>query len=45
MSQLRFFQTFGPVMVATLKDEQLAMRVVSKAWMNHKHRTHPAKSA
>ncbi|MFB5189899.1 hypothetical protein [Alicyclobacillus fastidiosus] len=36
MTQLEFFKTFGSAIVATVKDEQLAMRVVNRAWMTHK---------
>ncbi|MFD1677058.1 hypothetical protein [Alicyclobacillus fodiniaquatilis] len=39
MTQLEFFKTFGTAIVSTIKDEQLAMKVVSKAWMMHRRKT------
>ncbi|GMA60107.1 hypothetical protein NZD89_11045 [Alicyclobacillus fastidiosus] len=36
MTQLEFFKTFSAAIVATIKDEQLAMRVVNRAWRTHK---------
>lgn len=38
MTQLDFFKTFGVALAVTLEDEHLAMRIVSRAWMEHKRR-------
>ncbi|WP_281178119.1 hypothetical protein [Alicyclobacillus acidiphilus] len=36
MTQLEFFKVFGRVIVDTVHDEQLAMRLVSRAWIRHR---------
>ncbi|WAH38681.1 hypothetical protein [Alicyclobacillus dauci] len=36
MTQLEFFKTFGSAILETVKDDQLAMRLVSKAWITHR---------
>ncbi|EPZ43329.1 MULTISPECIES: hypothetical protein [Alicyclobacillus] len=36
MTQLEFFKTFGEAILAAVQDEQLAMRVVCRAWRTHK---------
>lgn len=40
MTQLEFFKTFGVVILETVIDEQLAMRVINKAWMKHRRHYH-----